>query len=262
MSIKTLLTLKESVLALVFLSYSGLSMAANVNELKQLEAAENIEMASQEVTKAYFYLGQGIRVEQSEKDLEHGLVAIEKDIKILSKTKNKEQQRMMQFMSFTMDEIKETIGQTYSKENGALMLDYSETLLEGAESIAQKHIHKGDKTEAMLVAVEKMIFLLERATKYYIAFKAGFTDHNNVVQLEKSIKDFESYLKKVSAQKYSGKSKRAIDKIDEYWPIAKGFYLGVEKSDFPLIVSITTKHLEKSLATLERHYHDKALGKK
>jgi len=39
------------------------------------------------------------------------------------------------------------------------------------------------------------------------------------------------------------------------------FYLGVEKNDLPLIVLITTRCLEKSLATLEHYHHDLAGGK-
>jgi len=69
--------------------------------------------------------------------------------------------------------------------------------------------------------------------------------------LEKAIETFESHLKRIQVYKYPGKPKRA----------AKKFYLGVEKNDLPLIVSVTTRHLEKSLTTLEHYHHDLAGGK-
>jgi len=113
----------------------------------------------------------------------------------------------------------------------------------------------------MLIITKEINFLLERVTKYYIAFKDGFSDHNNVKQLEEAIKKFESHLKSIQAYKYSGEPQRAANKLTEYWPIAKEFYLGVEKNDLPLIVSVTIRHLEKSLTTLEHYHHDLAGGK-
>ncbi|MCF6256759.1 MAG: hypothetical protein L3J98_03255 [Gammaproteobacteria bacterium] len=257
---KILFTPKGFFITFIFLFFSSQS-SADIRSLQQLEAAEDIEIASQQVAKAYFYLHQEIRVEQSERDLKNGLDSIEKNINILTNTKDKKQQRMVKFMSFTLDEIKETTAQPYTNERGALMLDYSETLLEGAESLAKKYTHTKDKKEKMLIVTKKMTFLLERATKYYIAFRDGFADHNNVKQLEKSIKDFEVHLKTIRAYKYPAEPQRAVSKIIEYWPIAKEFYLGVEKNDLPLIVSVTTNHLEKSLAILENYHHNLAEGK-
>jgi len=257
---QTLFIPKIFLVTFIFLFFSSQS-AADIRSLQQLEATEDIEMASQQITKAYFYLHQEIRIEQSERDLENGLDSIEKNINILANTKDKKQQRMVKFMSFTLDEIKETAAQPYTNERGALMLDYSETLLEGAESLAKKYIHKKDKKEKMLITTKKMTFLLERATKYYIAFRDGFSDHNNVKQLEKAIKEFEAHLKIIRAYKHPAEPQRAVSKLIEYWPIAKDFYLGVEKNDLPLIVSVTTNHLEKSLAVLENYHHNLAEGK-
>lgn len=257
MNKQTLFTPKEFLVTFILLFFSS-QAAADIRSLQQLEATEDIEMDSQKITKAYFYLHQEIRIEQSERDLENGLDSIEKNINILTNTKDKKQQRMVKFMSFTLDEIKEIIEKPYTREHGALMLDYSETLLEGAESLAKNHTHKKDK---MLITTKKMIFLLERATKYYIAFRDGFSDHNNVKQLEKAIKEFETHLKIIRAYKYPAEPQRAVSKLIEYWPIAKNFYLGIEKNDLPLIVSVTTNHLEKSLAVLENYHHNLAEGK-
>lgn len=240
------------------LFYSGLSGAANRQDLQQLQAAEKIQIVSQQIPKAYFYLHQGIRVEQAKKDLKNGMKALKRNIKILSKTRDKEQLGMVEFMSYTQDEMKSTMIRPFNKERGALMLDYGEVLLEGAESLVAKHIHKNDQQEEMLVVTEQMSFLLERATKYYIAFRAGFTDENNVKQLQRAIAKFESHLKRVSAYKYPDSLSAEVTKLTEYWPRAKSFYLGITKKNLPLIVFITTQHLEKSIKVLENHHQKKA----
>ena len=88
---------------------------------------------------------------------------------------DEEEKNVLMFISFTRDEMASVLRQPYSDENGAMMLDFSESLLEGAELIARKHTYKKDSEEGMLDVVEHMGFLLERITKYYISHKAGLT---------------------------------------------------------------------------------------
>lgn len=251
-------TIKKSIIALACLIYSSLTFAVDLKDLKQLEAAENIEKVSQQITKAYFYIHQVIRVEEAKADLKSGLFNLKRNIKILDATSNSEQQAMVVFLSFIQSEVKNILTKPYSKENGAAMLDYSEALLEGAESVAKLHTHKKDEKEDMLITTEKMSFLLERITKYYIAFREGFDDHNNVIQLNQAVAEFEADLAKVKAFNYPDKLKVQVNKLTKYWPIAKKFYLGIEKNDLPLIVFISTQYMEKSLKILEKH-HDKSL---
>lgn len=252
--------IKKSILVLSCLMYSNLSFSIDIKDLEQLEAAENIERVSQKITKSYFYIHQLIRIEEAQAEIKSGLSSLDRDIKILNQSKNSEQQAMVMFLSFTQDEIKAIIAAPYSKENGALMMDYSEALLEGAESIAKLHAHKKNKDENMLITTEKMSFLLERISKYYIAFREGFNDHNNVIQLNQSVIEFEAYLKKVQAFNYPDNLKVHVMKLTKYWPISKKFYLGIEKNDLPLIVFISTQYMEKSLKILE-HHHDRTLRK-
>lgn len=259
MSIKKFPDIKRYLLVFTCLLYSGLSYSVDIRVLRQLEAAENIEMVSQKITKAYFYIHQQIRVAEAKKDLKDGMAALAKDIKILSaSTADEEQQGMLLFLNFTHDELKDTVKRPYTKERGALMLDYSETLLEGAELLAKKHTHKKNKKEEMLIITERMNYLLERITKYYIAFREGFNDHNNVIQLQQAVDEFESNLGVVKTFNYPANLNVKVRKLTKYWPLAKRFYLGVEKNELPLIVYISTQHMEKSLHFLER-YHDKSL---
>lgn len=248
--------LKRCALAFACLLYAGLGLSADTRDVRQLRAAEDIKVVSQQITKAYFYIHQKIRVKHATKDLNNGLIALDRDIKILSAgSADEEQKSMLLFLQFTHDELKDTVNKPYSKERGALMLDYSETLLEGAELLAKKHTHKNDKKEQMLIITERMKFLLERITKYYIAFRGGFNDHNNVVQLEQAIKEYESNLAIVKAFNYPSNLKRTVHKLVRYWPLAKKFYLGVEKNELPLIVFVSTQNMEKSLHKLESYHY-------
>lgn len=243
------------------LTLAAVSSAAGKQEIAKLEAAGDIKDVSQEITKAYFYKHLEIRIVQAKRDLKEGLERLDRAIKTLSSNAGDEEQGILTFVGYARDEMKSTIKQPYSAENGAMMLDYSESLLEGASLISQKYFNKDNVEEAGLVAVKKMEFLLERISKYYIAHKAGFKDFNNVVQLEKAVKEFEVNLKKLNAYNYPASLQANTEKINKFWPIAKGFYLGIEKGALPIIVMSSTNNLERALHSLQK-YHLKKINNK
>lgn len=241
---------------------AGISGAAGKQDIAKLEAAGDIKDVSQEITKAYFYKHLEIRIVQAKRDINEGLVRLDRAIKTLkSNAGDDEEQGVLTFVEYARDEMRSTLKQPYSEENGALMLDFSESLLEGASLIGQKYFNKDNVEEAGLVAVKKMEFLLERISKYYIAHKAGFKDYNNVVQLERAVKEFEVNLIKLNSYNYPVSLQPNTEKINKFWPIAKGFYLGIEKGALPIIVMSSTNNLERALRSLQE-YHLKKINNK
>jgi hypothetical protein len=252
-----------AILGMIFYFFqANPAVAISEQQLLVLGAAKNIEHVSQQITKAYFYKHQGIRTANARKDLEEGMAALNSDIKSLETgAMDEEDENVLLFITYTRDELKEILSQPYNDENGALMLDFSESLLEGANLMASKHIHKENVEESMLVVVNQMEFLLERINKYYIAHKAGFKDHNNVVQLEDAIIEFEAGLTKVNAYHYPASLQSSIEKLNKFWPIAKRFYSGIEKGALPVIVMASTDNLGKQLKKLLAFHHKAATTK-
>ena len=240
------------------------ALAADKAAARILESAEAIGRLSQKIAKAYFYRQQRIRVSHANRELKASTSALDREIKKLSAASlDDEEKNVLMFIAFTRDEMKEVISQAYTEENGALMLDFSDSLLEGSELIASKHTQKKDFKEAMLVTMKRNLFLLERITKYYIAFRAGFKDYNNIVQLKEAIQKFESNLKKINAFKgYPKKLNASVQKVNQFWPIAKRFYLGVEKGALPVIVLASTDNLIKELKKLETFHRNALVGGK
>ncbi len=247
-----------------------LTLAANIGGVYANTKGQNIaykledmRINSQRIPKDYLYIHQGIRVEQSKKQLKESLAKLDDDIQYLTANlKGDENQNLLLFLSFTRDELKEVIKEEYSKENGALMLDFGESLLEGADSILNNEVKSGHAKHTIRLTLEDMIVDLERATKYYIAFQAGFKDHNNIKQMDRAIKSYEQSLVKLKSNKKFAKTHaKDIKKIARYWPIAKKFYSGVEKGDLPLIVFVSAEHMEKSLYKMMRA-HDNVVAKK
>ena len=261
-AMKSLLKLLAVALGCLLYTSTFAFSADKTHELLMLEAAKNVEFVSQKIAKAYFYKQQGVRPDRAAEALKKGLVLLEKDLIIIQEGVEedaKEEKNIAVFLEYTMDELKDIVNQPYSKENGALLIDYSESLLEGAASIAQGHVRKGNAEEKMLVSVKHTLFLLERINKLYIAYKAGFNDYNNIIQLKQAVQDFESTLAKVNAYtKYEGVSLTSRNKINEFWPVAKEFFIDIEKGALPVIVLTSVEKLVKELKVLESFHHSKS----
>ncbi|XOF34636.1 MAG: hypothetical protein ACL93V_04925 [Candidatus Electrothrix sp. YB6] len=243
--------------------WSSTSFAADKkHELIMLEAAKNVEFLSQKIAKAYFYKQQGVRPDRAAEDLKKSVTILQKDLIIIQDgidRKNKEEGNIAVFLDYTYNELNGMLNKPYSRENGALIIDYSESLLEGAEFIAQQHMHKESPEEAMLIMVEHMLFLLERINKLYIAYQAEFKDYNNVTQLKQAVQDFDAALSKINAYtKYSAGAQKSRDKINEFWPVAQEFFVDLQKAALPVIVLASVEKLEKQLENLDDFHHKAA----
>lgn len=229
-----------------------------------VEAAENIKFSSQAITKAYFYKQQGIRLDRATEDLKKSLILLKKDLIIIQdglQKGSKEEKNVVVYLEYTLDELLDIVDKPYSKDNGALMIDYSESLVEGADFIVGQHADKQDAEERLLVSVEHLLFFLERINKFYIAYQAGFDDYNNIVQLKKTVKDFETTLAKINAYtQYTERQLTSRNKINKFWPIAKEFFIDIEKGSLPVIVLASVEQLEKELKVLENFHHGNAMN--
>lgn len=249
-------SLKVLAAAAVFCVLPVGKAAANV---EMMESAKNVGIASQKIAKAYFYKHMDIRSDHADQDLQESVDQLKKDILKLHdgiNANSKEEKNIAIFLSATRDDLDKTLAKPYSLETGALMIDFSESLLEGADFFSGVY-GKGKTGEAgMLSEIENLIFLLERVNKYYIAHKAGFKDYNNVVQLQKAVEDFEKGLAKVNSYgRYPDHAQESVAKINQFWPVAKDFYLGVQQNALPVIVLASTDKLEKEVTNLKNFHH-------
>ena len=233
--------------------------AATRRDVRLLEASEEIKFISQQIVMDYFYLALNPQKREPAVNLRRSLTQLDEQLRLIAtSTKNEDTKDVLTFLAFSRDQIFETISQPYSKENGALMLDYSEVLLEGAESIASNHAYTFSKEEQMLIDVKGMAYLVERITKYYMAFQAGFDDLNNVRQLKEAVDLFEHRLGQIEHYLYRGGSAEARTTVKRFWSVVKPYYLTLDKSKMPNILYLSAGHLEEILRKLEL-YHIKNL---
>ena len=136
------------------------------------------------------------------------------------------------------------------------MLDYSETLLEGAESIASAHNYDFSDEEKMLMVTKKMEYLLERITKYYMAINVGFDNVTNKESMQESINKFDENMKMINAYKYPAVQVREQVKMNHSWESNKVFFSKSKDLFIPVLMLHSIGYLENIIDNIAL-YHSK-----
>jgi hypothetical protein len=243
-------------ISLFLIAFSLTSFASTRGDVKVIEATENIRYLSQKIVKDYLFYTLYPKKELQE-NLHNILSLLNKDLRIIAiTTKDSDTKDILEFLAYSKDQIEQIIKSKINNENIALMLDYSETLLEGADSIASAHKYEFSEGEKMLMIAKKVNYLLERVMKYYLAIHAGYNTPTNQEQMLLSISGIEESLNILNSYTYPQKLQLVEDNINEAWDTNK-FYLENSKDLFiPKLMLISADYMEKLITEIEI-YHSK-----
>lgn len=236
-------------------------VSAEDGEQHIVNAACDLQYASQKIAKSYFYKELDIRYESAVQHMEDGLTEFDKNIPILQQgVRSKEEKNIMKFLLSSYEQLKTILPKPYSNENGSMIIDASESIFEAADFLAKEHQSKGSSTEEQILSViQRQLRLLERINKYYIAHHAGIENSNNVIQLKQSVNEFEAGQQKITEhENHPGSLQKNVTSINKLWPIAKDFYLGIQSRAQPVIVLAATDKLIDELTALEQHHKKEA----
>ena len=228
-------------------------------DIKILEATENIRFLSQEIVKEYLFLFELSQKDEEKQKLNSLLVDLNNNLQIIEKTtKDQDSKDILDFLAYSKDQMSQIFMEKLSKENAALLLDYSETLLEGADSIAEAHMYAFSKEEKMLMLTKKMEYLLERIMKYYIALHIGFDTPTNKTQMQNAISKFHENLHEILMYDYPQSIIATRSELNQKWN-TDHIYLSRSKHLFiPELMNMSTGYLEQ-LITQITLYHTKNL---
>ena len=200
-------------------------------------------MLSQRIAKAYFFLGANIRPDKARRQLQESVALFERNHEYLKRTISAKQiKEVLMFEEFAFSEFKELVRKPYTKENGSLVLDLSETLLETSHDVVLKlESASKQKKDKIVNMAGRQRMLSQRIAKFYIAYRLGYKDDNSVFQLNKAVKEFEQALAVLVRQKRNTPEISALlKKVQNYWNLVKGFFLDIEKGGLPVTVFAST----------------------
>ena len=236
---------------------SSLAAASVRSQVSLLEASENIRLKSQETVKNYLYFF-GNHKKVYEKELANkGLTSLDKQFRLIAKsTKDEDSKDILAFLDYSKEMMQEVLNDPFNGDNPALMLDYSEILLEGAESISKNLNYEPTIEEKMLIKMKDISFLIERMTKYYMAI---LTEEDNEVYAEslvESVQKMEDDLDSLSDYNYSSENTTHLIKLKSNWIALKGFYDNYKTLKLPNVVLLASNEVRSSALVLET-YHSK-----
>ncbi|HFU77342.1 MAG TPA: hypothetical protein ENK68_02430, partial [Epsilonproteobacteria bacterium] len=157
---------------------------------------------------------------------------------------DKEIKNLIAFVNMSLDEFISISNKPYSAENGALIVDLSESILEGYNYIVNA-LTKGKATNKIIDIAGKQRMLSQRIGKYYIAYQAGIKDKNTIVQMKESVKEFDTVLSKLKSN--NSKIQKELEQVNKMWNIVYKFYLNIEKGGLPIIVFSTTDDITSKM---------------
>jgi len=206
---------------MLIVSGASISAHAQPNEQKIIKVTRDIKYLSQKISNDYLYLYHTAKKESIKNELQKSIKKLEDDLRFIAKnTNNPDTKNVLDFLSYNKDQMKETLEEDISKESVLSMLDFSDTLLEGAQSILD--IKNQDLYEKK--------FHLMMISKLYMAVHLDFDPINNKSELKKEIELFNNSTA-----------------LNSSWLSFKNIVNNNQTCFIPNIVSILIKDLENDI---------------
>jgi len=235
------------------------SKAAVADMVQLIDVAGKQRMLSQRIAKDYLYAGEKVAVSKAKKQMKASMEEMVKIHKRLVESINDpEIQNLLAFVQLSIEDFKATANEPYSLDNAQLIIDLSESMLEGSQYVVDSLKEKVKVKESAVVGkAGKQRMLAQRIAKYYIAYQAGIKDKNTVDQMKAAVKSFSEAHKALMANpENTPEINRKLHDIDRLWKIVYKFYLNIEKGGLPLIVFNTTDDITKKMNQITAMYVD------
>ncbi|MCP4236203.1 MAG: hypothetical protein GY770_21935, partial [Aestuariibacter sp.] len=132
------------------------------------------------------------------------------------------------------------------------------TMLEGSQDIVNRLEESSAlKKEAIVNLAGRQRMLTQRIAKYYMAYQAGFKDHNTATQLKAAVAEFEqAHAILRNAKSNTPAISKDLTKVDKLWNIVVKFYTDVERGGLPVIVLATSDDIMSSMDRVTSMYVD------
>ncbi len=221
------------------------SSAATRTDVNVLEATENIRYLSQEITKSYLYLFANPLKREVSSEISKMLQELVQNIRTVSISSDDEDTRnILEFLIYSKNQIEELLKGKPDKQKAALMLDYSETLLEGANSIARAHRYNFSESEKMLMKGKKIEYLMERSAKYYMALGVGLGTEINRKQMDRAVEMLEKNLQDFEHYSYPTQMKPYQTALRKSWDVTKSLFERQDKAFVSNIMMLAGDEVE------------------
>jgi len=235
------------------------SMASTRGDVKIIEATENIQYLSQKITVDYFFFYHQEKNEISKRKLDRDIKRLESYIsETVNTATNEKTKGLLHYFIYRINQIKMLVQKPFNEENARKLLEQTEGLLEGSESILEEHKYKFSKEEEMLMLTKKAQYLLEKIITYYMAEEIGLNSAYQQGKMKRAINEIDVVITRINQYKYSVLLKKKVEKFSQIWNLNKNFFTIENKISIPYLLFASTEYTKTLLMDIE-HYHKKNL---
>jgi len=260
--IKNMFTVMVTIVALSVISVAEETTAAtnatvNSDMVKLVNIAGHQRMLSQRIAKDYMYIGNGIAASKANRQMKASIKDFKSAHEKLKNSINDEEiKNLLEFVQLSSDEFEQTSKEEFNLDNAQLILDLSESMLEGSQYIVTALREVSNINASKIVDdSSRQLMLSQRIAKYYIAYQSGIKDENTINQMNEAVKLFSETQKELMANKTNTPEiNRKLNEINKLWKIVNKFYLNIEKGGLPLIVFNTTDKIAKKMGEITELY--------
>jgi hypothetical protein len=250
-------TITYTIIFILFSSTTLLAKKQNNEQVNLMNIAAKQRMLSQRIAKDYLYIHKNIAVTKTKSELENSLVDFFKAHKILvASIKDEDIHNLLEFVELSSTDFKDTSNQKFSLDNAQLILDLSESMLEGSQYIVDSLKSSIKNEQSKIIEISgKQRMLSQRIAKYYIAYQSGIKDENTIRSMKETVIEFSENLAiLIGNKKNTTLIQKKINEINKLWKIVHKFYNNIEKGGLPLIVFNTTNKISRKMNEITQLY--------
>ncbi len=239
----------------VMVVFSATAFSSTRGDVTVIEASENIRLLGQKIAKDYLFYYKNPKKEILKEKLQQDIKLLEGSIiEIATITKNRNSKNVLDFLAYNKDEIKEILTKEVNRERSILMLDYGETFLEGANSIFNEHKYEFSTEEKMLMLFKNLEYLLERISKYYVAYALKLDKNNNFKSMKEAIANVDDMLIDINAYSYPDKLLVDVDKMNKIWKKHKHFLYESDDMSIPNLMLSSNGILKNTIKKIALYH--------
>ena len=249
--------MKKEIILSIMIGLSTLSSATTRADVQIIESSENIRFLSQNISSNYLLLFTNKNNLFAKKEIKQSILKLTREFRNVAMTsKDTDTKDILEFLTYSKTEMQDLLNKKVDSENASLLLDFTETFLEGANSIEKDALYEFSSEEKMLSLTKNMQYLLERTYKYYLAYHLGFNKEVNLNGLKNSIIAFDKHQLLVNAYDYPYEHKKIASLANIEWKTNKIILEKGDKLFIPNILNDLIASQKESLISLSK-YHTK-----
>ena len=231
------------------------SPASTLNDVKILEASGNIQYLAQSIAKDYLYLYLYPDKGNFRNKIRKNIQNLEQNIRTIAvTTKAEKTKEILDFFAYEKEQVKLLLSRQPDASHVSEVLDFSEALAEGSETIAHTIHYNFSFEDKMFIRSKNIEYLMEKLAKYYMILNSDIDKKAILDRLKQTVTEVEKEMKIIQQYTYPNVLDTKKKDILKLWNINKHYYAAIDSIKIPSIILLSTQGLRNMMSQIAIHH--------